>query len=488
MRQHSILIGRTSQGYVKFDGQEHVLLYSRTGQGKTSGFTIPNCFAWPGSLVVLDIKGDAFRATAGWRVSMGQDVYLFDPAAEDQRTHRWDPFASVARASHDRFDQISRAAFLLFPEAAGGGTTNSDKFWEPAARAAFTAVATIVAETPSLPLTISTVFDFFTAGDGFARLQSMVQRRRQAGGPRYSQIAVNGLSDLFNGAVDQVQSIRKTVSTRLQAWFNPRIRAATNASDFDLRNLRRQPMTIYVTVAPGNMSRMRPLLALFFDQLVNLNTDKGPEKDSDIKHQALVILDEFARLGRMDTLAEAAQYVRGYGIRLAYVIQNKAQIRAKYGADAAEDIFDNAGAEIVFGTNDLKLAKELQERLGDNTVQATTKQRPRFWSAFKWDKHSESEHPHRRPLMLAQEISRLPPDEQIVLRAGMLPMRTKRPTWFTDPDFTSRARPVPGIPSLSVEIQEHDGKTTVAVKSGRGQADITPDDVPVDGPDDPPAE
>jgi type IV secretion system protein VirD4 len=463
---------------VKFDGQEHVLQYARTGQGKTSGFVIPNCFTWRGSLVVLDVKGDAFRATAGWRATgMGQDVYLFDPAAEDQRTHRWDPFASVSRGSYDRFDQISRAAFLLFPEAPGGGTTNSDKFWEPAARAAFTAVATIVAETPALPLTMSTVFDFFTSGDGFARLENMVREGREGSGPRYSQIAVNGLSDLFGGAVDQVQSIRKTVSTRLQAWFNPRIRAATNESDFDLRDLRRRPMTIYVTVAPGNMSRMRPLLALFFDQLVNLNTDKAPDQDSTVQYQTLVILDEFARLGRMDTLAEAAQYVRGYGIRLAYVIQNKAQIRAKYGADAAEDIFDNAGAEIVFGTNDLRLAKELQERLGDNTVRATTKQRPRFWSAFKWDKHSESEHPHRRPLMLAQEISRLPPDEQIILRPGMLPLRTKRPAWFTDPDFTARVRRPPPIPTLTVETAEDDGTTSVARKLTGDHASIARADV-----------
>ena len=75
----------------------------------------------------------------------------------------------------------------------------------------------------------------------------------------------------------------------------------------------------------------------------------------------------------MESLAEAAQYVRGYGMRLLYVIQNKAQLRAKYGANSAEDIFDNTGAEIAFGTNDLKLTKELSERMGDCTINVTTK-------------------------------------------------------------------------------------------------------------------
>ena len=162
-------------------------------------------------------------------------------------------------------------------------------------------------------------------------------------------------------------------------------------------------MTIYVSVSPGNMPRLRPLLRLFFDQLVNLNSDRTPAQDPTIKVPALVLLDEFARLHRMDALAEAAQFLRGYGVRLAYVIQNKAQIREIYGKDGAADIFDNLGAEIVFGTADPDLTKELEERLGDNTVMFTTFNRPRFWSWFKLSKQGESDHPHRRPLMLDQE-------------------------------------------------------------------------------------
>ena len=57
-----------------------------------------------------------------------------------------------------------------------------------------------------------------------------------------------------------MDGIRKTVTTRLQVWHNPRIAAATASSDFDVRDLRRQPMTIYVAVAPGDIPRMAPLL------------------------------------------------------------------------------------------------------------------------------------------------------------------------------------------------------------------------------------
>src|SRR6185503_17307626 len=76
---------------------------------------------------------------------------------------------------------------------------------------------------------------------------------------------------------------------------------------FDVRDLRRKPMTIYVAVAPGDIPRMAPLLRLFFDQLINLNTVNTPQQDPSLTEQTLVLLDEFARLGRVDCLSHAAQ-------------------------------------------------------------------------------------------------------------------------------------------------------------------------------------
>ena len=98
MREHDILLGKSHDGaYLKFGGSEHVALHARSGAGKTSSFTIPACFTWRGSLVVLDIKREAFTATAGHRQRKGQEVYLLDPAAQDGRSHRWDTFAAVQR-------------------------------------------------------------------------------------------------------------------------------------------------------------------------------------------------------------------------------------------------------------------------------------------------------------------------------------------------------------------------------------------------------
>ena len=182
MLEYDIVLGKSRRGeFLRFGGSEHVALHARSGAGKTSSFTIPNCFAWQGSLVVLDVKREAFNATAGHRAAMGQSVFLFDPAAEDGRSHRWDPFAAIRRESPERFDQIARMGFQLFPEHyAGPGNASADRFWEPAARAAFVAVATLLSETPDEALTMSNVLRVFTRGDGIEWLAREIEMRRKA--------------------------------------------------------------------------------------------------------------------------------------------------------------------------------------------------------------------------------------------------------------------------------------------------------------------
>jgi type IV secretion system protein VirD4 len=459
MRDHDILLGRCRDGYMTLGGCEPVALHAPTGTGKTADWVIPTCFMWQGSLVVLDIKGEVFRATAGHRLAMGQTVYLFEPDSPTERSHRWDPFSGVQRTSLARFRQISRMANLLFPEIdVVGGGSNHNKFWDDSGRQAASAVATILAETPHERLAMDKVASLFMRADGHEWLAAQITQRRQTDMP-YSQIAVDGISDYIGEDPKLRGDIRKTVSVKLQTWTDPQVAAVTGESDFDLRDLRRKPTTIYVAVAPGNIPRLRPLLRLFFDQLINANTDATPQQDRTLTTPCLVMLDEFARLGRMDTLAHAAQYARGYGLRLAYVIQDRAQLRSIYGHDGASDILSNVAAEIIFGVVDQELAHDLENRLGDDTVMFTTRNKPRFMPWLNWSKQAESDHPHRRPLMLDHEITRMAADEQIILRRGMKPMKTQRVRWFTNAEFTARVRPAPTIPKLDISIAYDNGAT-----------------------------
>jgi type IV secretion system protein VirD4 len=473
VNEHPILIGRTGDSIHKLPGTEHIALHARTRSGKTSNFSVPNLFEWPGSAIVLDIKGEIFQATAGHRArNLGQEIYVLDPTARDGRSHCWNPFDVIDRTSLDRFDAIQRQTYMMFPE--GTGSSNSERFWEPAGRAAMIAVANLIAETPGEPFTLPHMLHLFSRGDYHEVLRKKIKDRRVTG-PPYSRLTVEGISDFLSGHPDMVESIRKTVSTRLQPWQNPRTAAATMRSDFDLRDFRRRPMTLYVRVAPGNIPRMRPLLRLLFEQFVNLNTDTTPEEDQSLNVPVLLLLDEFARLGRMETLAESLQFLAGYGIRVCVVVQNKAQIKHLYGAQLAIDIFDNVGCEIVFGTGDIELAQELEKRLGDDTVPYDAENLPRWLPSLKLSRQTVTRSPHKRPLMLDQEILRLPRDRQIILRPGMMPMLTERICWYEDPHYLQLALPPPIVPKMAVHVPMDDG--SIVIPQRRDSRELMPDEI-----------
>ena len=438
------LLGRPE--YLRFGGPEHVACYAPTRSGKGVGLVIPNCLLYEGSLVCLDVKKENWAATAGIRAAAGQKVFLFDPLAPDGRTARYNPLGYVRRGTMDAFDDIQRIAQMLFPHEDG-----PQAFWTDSARSAFVGATAFIAETPEMPLTIGEVLRLLSRADGSTYLLGQIEARRSARKP-YTEATVKALEDYLRGSADTVAGIRKTMTAKLSLWFNPRIDAATSANDFDLRELRHSLHAIYVGVTPDNIARLRPLLALFFQQLVDLTVRTLPQFDTKAKHQVLVLLDEFPLLGPMPVLADAFAFVAGYGMRLMLVMQSKAQIRdpALYGPDKATAMLDNCGVEVVFGTKGNELAKELSERLGYDTVDGISRSGPRFWRAFRGTRVNETESDQRRALLLPQEITRLRPQECILLRPGMYPIRARRIRWFRDRFFARLKRKPPVIEPIEV--------------------------------------
>jgi len=449
-----IVLGRLKGStYLTLPGTEHVALYAPTRAGKGVSFVIPNCFAWPHSLVCLDVKRENYMTTAGYRAAeLGQDVFLFDPLSPDGRTARYNPLWCIDRTGGpDSFDSVQKVGQAFFPESAG-----PQKFWDDASRSAFNGACALVAETPEMPLTIAQVLRLFARAEAPDFMRRVIDDRRRAGRP-YTAACVDSVSDYLTGGVELVNGIRKGVTTRLAMWNNPRLAAATEASDFDLSKLRSRRMSVHVGISPDNIERLRPLLVLFFQQLIDLNVRRIPERDPRYRHPALLMLDEFPVLGALPHLASAFAYIAGYGLRVAMVAQSPAQLSSPhlYGPELASVILDNCGVEAVFGTKNRHVAEDLSARSGDQTVSGVTQNRPRFLGALQWGKQSEALHPHRRPILLPQEVTRLPPDKQLVLRAGIPPILADKLRWYEDPAFQVYPAPVP--PQIDIPISLDDG-------------------------------
>ncbi|NJC42046.1 type IV secretion system protein VirD4 [Brevundimonas alba] len=435
LRAHrGIVLGRADGGFLIADGPEHVMLYAPTRTGKGVGVVIPNLLAWPDSVVVLDIKRENFLATAGYRAEAGQTVHLFDPLARDGRTARFNPLGHVDRADPIAvLDELQRMAVMLFPVH-----ERADPFWAEASRTGFIGVGGYVAATAERPFTLGEIFRQLTAGDARARLPRIVAAREQEGRPLPGPV-VAALTDFTSSSENTFASVRQSITTRMGLWLNPRVDAATAASDFDLRDLRGGRLSLYLGATPDNMLRIQPLYALLFQQLVDLNSRALP---GPADRPALIVLDEFARLGPAPVLAHAFAWVAGYGLRLLAVLQSPAQLRAIYGPDVAEEVMTNCGVEIVFAPKELKIAQELSDRLGAYTTDGRSRSRP---TGLSPGRRSTTVSDQRRALMLPQELMQLPQPALIVLKAGLPPVRGRKIAYFRERAFQRRLRPAPDL-------------------------------------------
>ncbi|GAA7611326.1 type IV secretory system conjugative DNA transfer family protein [Helicobacter pylori] len=75
-----------------YDAPLSTLIIAPSGSGKTAAVAVPNLLSVPSSCVVLDIKGELFDLTAGYRQQVLKNkIFVFDPLGNDN-TLKFNPF------------------------------------------------------------------------------------------------------------------------------------------------------------------------------------------------------------------------------------------------------------------------------------------------------------------------------------------------------------------------------------------------------------
>jgi type IV secretion system protein VirD4 len=448
-----IILGSIGGRCLMLAGQQGVALAAPPRAGKGTGVVVPNLLNWPDSVICVDIKRENWTLTAGFRQQHGHACYLFDPFAEDGCTARWNPFFYVSADPTRRVNDLQRIAEMLYPDP-----HSVDPFWPASARSLFLGIALYLFETPSVTKTIGEVLRQGMASDdeGFAHHWKRVVEGRSRGPHPLSPQCVRLLYDVIDLTPVTASSIRKTFTSRLDLWLNPILDAATSANDFDLREARRQPMSIYVGANPDDLHRLRPVLALFFQQAIGLQTRVLPEHDPTLTRQLLVMLDECPALGRIPIIAESISYLPGYNVRVVLVMQTPAQLREIYGADLAETMLKSLAARIVYAPKDFSDAREISDELGFTTVKVKSLSKP-LWdlSGGRGRRHrTVSVSEQRRALLLPQEVKELGPDQAIVFYEGLRPIRCRKIRYFRDARFRKRLLPPPKVPKRACPTME----------------------------------
>jgi type IV secretion system protein VirD4 len=452
----SILVGRFQGRFLALPGQLSVMLSAPTRSGKGVGVVVPNLLSWPDSVVVLDVKGENYDITAGYRAERGQAVYAFSPFDEGARSHRWNPLTSVRTSPLHRIGDLLAVGQAFFPN--DGGSTSSEAFFNDQARNLFLGIGLYLLETPDLPRTIG---EMLRQSSGKGRplkdhfTSAIAERTRD--GKALSDECTDALQRLLTNSENTLSSIVATFNAPLTIFADTVVDAATSADDFRLEDVRRKRMSVYVRVPPSRLANARPLLNLFFSQLVSLNTQQLPGQDPTLKVQCLLVNDEFAAMGRVSVISTATAFLAGYNLRLLTVVQAMSQLDAAYGDKEARTFATNHGLQILYAPREQRDAEEYSAMLGHFTERATSRSRSRSFGHHGHNTVSRTESEQRRSLLLPQEFKEIGPDRLVVIFENCKPILAEKIRYWREEVFTERLRPPPVVPRMDVDL--HTAKT-----------------------------
>lgn len=480
-----VLVGKHKGRFLVFDSQQFIMLAAPTRAGKGVGVVIPNLLTYPDSVVVLDVKQENYDITSGFRAKHGHEVFLFNPFAEDMRTHRYNPLGYISDNPHFRIGDILAIGYAFW---SGEG---KDPFFDDQARNLFLGLCLYLCETPDLPRTMGELLRQ-SSGKGQPikeYLQGLVDERnfveeeqeedevnpktglpvidtstgevkRQKvlvkvprewdgeGLPPLSPECVDALNRFTSTSDNTLASILASFNAPLVIWANPIVDAATAANDFDLRDVRKKRMTVYIGITPDHLAEASLLVNVLFSQLVNLNTKELPQKNPELRYQCLLLMDEFTAIGKVKIIAKAVSYMAGYNLRLLPIIQSVSQLASVYGQEDARTFITNHALQIYFAPREQKDANEYSEMLGYQTVKSVSKGQ----QLGARNGRSKNESDQKRALLLPQELKEIGQEKEIIALENTKPIFCDKIRYYQDAVLTKRLLPAPAVPMLDLDL------------------------------------
>ena len=299
-----------------YDGEGSLITIAPPGAGKTQSQVFPNLLTWKGPAVVLDVKGEIYAQTSGWRRENVGPIYKFSPL-DPVTNHCFNPLATV-RSDHDYVWEDSRflADMMIVPSKA------PDPFWERSARDVLTAAIAIVCisegETQrSIPAVLDILHgvgwkDFVDSLKAYVKIGTMAR-------------VGHSLAQMDAKLRD---SVLKSAQASMSAWEGERIARATRKSDWHPLDLRSglNP-TVYICLAPNEIDSYASILRVLIAQHIRTLTSTLPERGTP---SILFVLDELPRMKHMPPVEDALEIGRQYGLRLWMFIQSLGQLKKDY--------------------------------------------------------------------------------------------------------------------------------------------------------------
>jgi type IV secretion system protein VirD4 len=303
-----------------------LLVVGPTQAGKTSSIVMPALLRWSDALVVTSVKNDVIDATCQWRRSLGT-TQLLEPGLDGGLT--WNPLEGVTTLRH-----AMRVARDLTIGSNGHGDT---EFWNTLATKLVAGLMAIAIERGSTIFEVARVVE---SGDVARWLRE-----------RDSTLAEEFVRNFLDHDRKTLDGVLTTAETMLMPWrFEQplaRVREVVEGSN-----------TMYLCSPRGEQ---RHYEALFRGALRMVLEEQQRRVDEGTSRRLLMVLDEAATVASLEELDQLAATVSGLNVTLVTVVQDFAQLVARWGPKASTIVNNHTTRVVLAGLADPTVRNYLPE-------------------------------------------------------------------------------------------------------------------------------
>lgn len=382
----------------------HMAIIGGSGTGKSSGIVKPTLKTWTAPLLATDIKGelsDFYKEL--YRDGLVKRPYLiFDPMQVN--TPCYDPFQWLMDDSQDNLSgNIGELSFAIAPKV----HDDQNKFWYESERNFLSAA----------------LLYYYNRGLSFSQTMCEIASKTLS---EHCKRIVNSsdveskvfLGEMVNLKKEQLAAIDRGVRNKIAVLAtDKRIAHAfrgvrEGANCFSWSNL--EQYNIFLRIPETQIEQWGPVIRLMYVQLIR-HLERRPDKYSVTgvnTSPILLLMDEFARFGKVQALANATSTLRSKNVNICMVMQSFAQLDKNYGADDRRIIMDNCSYISILGANDPGTQEELSKLIGQKKVTQTSKSE--LFDEYKdTTGYSVQKSEVYEPIILPADLARL--DDVIIL-------------------------------------------------------------------------
>ena len=446
--------------YLALDAKQHllnlnILIIGGSGSGKTRFFAKPNILQLNTSYVITDPKGEILQSTGKLLTEAGYEVRVLN-LIEMEHSHNYNPFHYVYDQNGDLSeDNIKKMVHVLYSATKGDG--EKDDFWAQKGQTMLEAIVFLLFEESEYNADFDehgkiiqstrdlTNLNFYAVTEKMRKLKYPPRGSQKPDGffleraegedadtfrkrqneaflcpldrdflelkrRKPDSLAYRLYCEVRNAPEETGQSFLSSANVKTFMFNLKNLKNLTCCDTIELEKLgdRKSALFLILSATDSTYNFMASMLyTQMFDVLSNRANFKYGGK---LPVHVRCIMDEFANLPQIPDFEKVIAFVRSMGMSLNVIVQNLAQLKAKY-EKTWEVITGNCDSLLFLGGKEDSTLKYISEALGKETIDV----RGHNKTKGKQPSTSENNSIMGRELMLPSEIATMPITDCIIM-------------------------------------------------------------------------